>query len=229
VRLPLLISLPHAGLRVPEEVEPYCILTEAQIIEDGDEGAAEIYDFPDAVAQFVTTDIARAVVDMNRAEDDRRADGVVKTHTCWNVQVYDPFPPENVIEQLLARYHRPYHEHLMASSAGGVRLGADCHTMAAIGPPIGPGAGVERPAVCLSNADGTCPAEWLESMARCFERAFEREITINDPFRGGHIIRAHAAELPWIQVELSRAPFLSNPEKRQRVLAALSEWCAMVA
>lgn len=229
MRLPLLISLPHAGLRVPEEVEPYCILTESQIIEDGDEGAAEIYDLADQAACFVTTDIARAVVDVNRAEDDRRADGVVKTHTCWSIPVYEPFPPDEVIDQLLARYHRPYHERLTACSAGDVTLGVDCHTMAAIGPPIGPGAGAERPAVCLSNADGTCPVDWLDSMARCFERAFGREIAINDPFRGGHIIRVHAAELPWIQLELSRASFFSNAEKRRRVLAALSEWCEMMA
>ncbi|MDY7108472.1 MAG: N-formylglutamate amidohydrolase [Planctomycetota bacterium] len=225
--LPLLVSVPHAGLRVPDEVASYCILTEQQIIEDGDEGAAEIYDFPDAIAQFVTTDIARAIVDMNRAEDDCRADGVVKTHTCWNVPVYDPFPPDGVIGQLLARHYRPYHARLTECSAGGVRLGVDCHTMAALGPPIGPGAGEERPAVCLSNGDGTCPAEWLESMARCFEQAFERDVAINDPFRGGYIIRAHADELPWMQVELSRAPFLSNAEKRKRVLAALAEWCGM--
>jgi hypothetical protein len=65
-------------------------------------------------------------------------------------------------------------------------------------------------------------------MAQCFERAFETEVAINDPFRGGYIIRAHARQLPWIQVELSRAPFLINAEKRERVLAALTEWCAMM-
>jgi N-formylglutamate deformylase len=228
VTLPLLLSVPHAGVRVPDEVSGYCVLTRAQIIEDGDEGAAEIYHFPDVVAQFVTTDIARAIVDVNRAEDDRRADGVVKTHTCWDVPVYEPFPPDDMVEQLLARYYRPYHERLTASSVGEVRLGVDCHTMASIGPPIGPGPGAERPAVCLSNADGACPADWIESMARCFERAFEREVAINDPFRGGYIIRAHARELPWLQVELSRAPFLSNIEKRERVIAALGEWCAAI-
>ena len=78
--LPFLVSVPHAGLSVPPEVEGLCILEEQDIIEDGDEGAAEIY-YPlkDQVTAFVFTDIARAIVDMNRREDDRTKDGVVKT------------------------------------------------------------------------------------------------------------------------------------------------------
>jgi formiminoglutamase len=211
---------------VPPEAVPYCILTEREIAEDGDEGAAEIYALASEVEAFVTSDVARAIIDLNRAEDDRRRDGVVKTHTCWDVPVYREFPPETVIEQLLARYYRPYHVALQQRAAGGrIRLGIDCHTMAAVGPPIGPGPGIERPAVCLSNADGTCPREWIESLADCFRRAFEREATINDPFKGGFIIRSHAADLPWVQLELSRAKFLSNPEKRSRVLKALRDWC----
>jgi N-formylglutamate deformylase len=88
VKMPLLISVPHAGLRIPEVVRSICVLSERDIIEDGDEGAADVYDLAPEVLKYVRTDVARAIVDMNRAEDDRRADGVVKTHTCWNVPVY---------------------------------------------------------------------------------------------------------------------------------------------
>jgi N-formylglutamate amidohydrolase len=97
--------------------------------------------------------------------------------------------------------------------------------MAAVGPPIGPDAGKERPLICLSNADGTCPDSWLNQIAACFEDAFQVEVSLNSPFKGGHIIRSHAHELPWVQVELSRAPFLSIDQKRSYVLKALTEWC----
>ena len=43
MKLPLLLSVPHAGLQVPPEAASYCVLTPRQIEEDGDEGAAEIY------------------------------------------------------------------------------------------------------------------------------------------------------------------------------------------
>lgn len=221
--LPLLLSVPHAGLWIPPEAEPYCILSRSEIVEDGDEGADEVYAFESEVAAFVTTEVARAIVDMNRAEDDRRADGVVKTHTCWNVPVYREFPPGEAVERMLDRYYRPYHARL-SELASSVRLGIDCHTMAAKGPPIGPGPGIERPWVCLSNADGTCPNEWVERLASALERAFGANVKINDPFKGGYIIRSHSRELPWVQLELSRAPFLSNAEKRDGTLVALREW-----
>jgi formiminoglutamase len=229
VKLPLLLSVPHAGLQVPPEAEPHCILTPRQIAEDGDEGAAEIYALEAVVAAYQTTAVARAIVDLNRAPDDRRPDGVVKTHTCWNAAVYAEFPPEEVIEALLERYYWPYQQGLSRRAAsGGAILGVDCHTMLAKGPPIGPGPGVERPWVCLSNGEGTCPPSWIESLRNCFQEVFDGPVTINDPFRGGYITRTHAAEMPWVQLELSRAPFLDPAGKRERVLAALRDWCARI-
>lgn len=223
--LPLLLSVPHAGWRVPPEAKPYCILSETDLLEDGDGGAAEIYALKAEAAAFVTTEIARAVVDLNRAEDDRCPDGVVKTHTCWNIPVYRPFPPDDVIEALLAQYYRPYHQRLAELARSGVQLGVDCHTMAAEGPPVGPDPGATRPRVCLSNADMSCPRDWIESLLVCFQKQFGVDVRVNDPFRGGFITRSHSAEMPWVQVELSRGPFFTNADKREKVLAALTEWC----
>lgn len=79
-KLPLLLSVPHAGLRVPPEVTDICILSKDDIVKDGDEHAAAIYcPLEQYVNAFVTIDIARAIVDLNRAEDDFRKDGVIKT------------------------------------------------------------------------------------------------------------------------------------------------------
>jgi len=222
--LPLLISVPHAGLRVPPEASELCRLSDREIERDGDEGAREIYAIESQVARFVTTDIARAIIDLNRAENDRRKDGVVKTHTCWNVPVYKTFPSDTIIETLLARYYRPYHSRLSRLAGPALVLAVDCHTMAAIAPPIGPDPGAERPWVCLSNGDGTCPQEWLDGLRRRFVDEFGQNVTVNDPFSGGYITRTHASEMPWIQLELSRAPFLTNREKQDRVIRALGRW-----
>jgi N-formylglutamate deformylase len=222
--LPILLSVPHAGLEIPPEVEHLNLLTPDEVAADGDGGAAEIYDLESEVAAYVTTHIARAFVDMNRAEDDRRQDGVVKTHTCWNVPIYKEPLPEEAIESVLDRYYRPYHEQLSVLSRN-AKLGIDCHTMAEKGPPASPHPGRERPMVCLSNADGTCPMEWVRSLAQLFEAAFEATVSVNTPFKGGYIVRAHSRELPWIQVELSRTPVLSNQAKKQRVLEVLKYWC----
>ena len=222
--LPLIISIPHAGLTVPQEARDYCALSPEQILADGDEGAAEIYDLKSEVTVHITTDIARAVVDMNRTEDDRGRDGIVKTYTCYNARVYRKPVPEDVVEVLLERYYRPYHQRL-SKFAADAKFGIDCHTMAAVGPPCATDLDCERPNICLSNAHGTCSQEWFEKLVHCFKESFDSEISVNHPFKGGYIIRSHSSELPWVQVELSRAPFLPTDEKRERVLQALALFC----
>lgn len=222
--LPLLVSVPHAGLEVPPELEHLNLLVPGEIAADGDGGAEEIYDLESEVAAFVTTRVARAFVDVNRAEDDRRRDGVVKTHTCWDVPIYKEPLPRELIERVLGRYYRPYHEQLRGLSRS-ARLGIDCHTMAATGPPGAPDPGRERPMVCLSNADRTCPMEWVRSLARLFEEAFQATVSINRPFKGGYIVRAHFRELPWIQIEISRTPVISDQAKKEIVREVLKSWC----
>lgn len=224
--LPLLLSVPHAGTEVPAEVAAHWALTPEQIVADGDEGAAELYSLADEVSAHVTTTVARAVVDLNRAPDDFSRDGAIKTHTCWEEPVWDPPLPPELADALIEDHWRPYHERLRhLGTSGRFLLGVDGHTMAAHGPPVGPDAGVERPAACLSNADGTCPQPWIESLQAALTRRLGHEVTINRPFRGGYITRTHAAEMPWLQIELSRAPFASLAAKREAVLGALIELC----
>jgi formiminoglutamase len=224
MKLPLIVSVPHAGLTVPEEVRSYCVLTPKQILADSDEGAAEIYNLKSEAAAYITTSVARAIVDMNRAENDRGRDGIVKTHTCYGIPVYCQSIPEDVVEILLDSYYRPYHR-AISECDGNVKLGIDCHTMASVGPPTAPDTGRDRPRVCLSNASGTCSQDWFDKLVHCFKKSFDCEISVNNPFKGGYIIRSHCSELPWMQIELSRAPFLGIAEKRKRVLDALTLFC----
>ncbi|MBD3267968.1 N-formylglutamate amidohydrolase [bacterium] len=221
VTLPVILSLPHAGLEVPNLVKNACRLTRQDIIADGDEGAAAIYDLKNEVSQFITTPIARAIVDLNRSPDDRNKDGVVKTHTCWDVPIYDPQPDRAVIDRLLQTYYYPYHQKLSHPKKD-IRFGLDCHTMAEFAPPIEDQPGTRRPSICLSNVNGlTFPDKWMERFRDLLLEQFDIFVQINHPFRGGYIIRRHYHERPWLQVEFSRAAFLPNEEKRKRFLSAL--------
>lgn len=230
-KLPLLISVPHAGLQIPPEVDSINLLSLNDIIQDGDVGAAEIYGpLKEQVRHFVSMPIARAYVDLNRAEDDIRIDGIVKTHTCWNVPIYEKPLSQDIIQQLITRYHRPYHRQLTAISNKQVILAIDCHTMAEYGPPVGPDTGIKRPLVCLGNVNGqSCPDDWLEYLAVCFADQFDGDVTTNKPFSGGYITQNHGTEMPWIQLELSRSEHISMDEKGARVLAALHCWCSRIS
>ncbi|MEW8287777.1 MAG: N-formylglutamate amidohydrolase [Candidatus Thiodiazotropha endolucinida] len=222
--LPILISVPHGGTTVPELLVENCRLNHEQIVHDGDEYALEIYSpFEEEVAAFVTTDIARAVLDMNRAKDDIRKDGVVKTHTCWNIPIWKTPITQKEIKWLLDNHHKPYHQQLSAyANKPGILLAVDCHTMAEFGPPVGPDPGVERPQVCLGNANGeSCPDEWMVILQKAFQYYFPGKVAINQPFSGGYITQLHGKEMPWVQLELSRGDFATPTQKNLWVRDAL--------
>ena len=202
--LPLLLSVPHAGTGVPSRLAENCLLSEAQIVRDGDEFAAEIYaPLESGVRYMVRTDVARAVLDMNRAED-----------TQW----------------LIETYHRPYHRRLSELARDrGLLLAIDCHTMAEYGPPVGPDPASKRPQACLGNVNGnSCPDEWTTILQRALQKHFPGEVTVNRPFSGGYITRFHGAEMPWIQLELSRGTFASSGEKSGWVAASIEDAVAQI-
>jgi len=220
VTLAVVVSIPHGGTEAPPELEDRVLATEADVFEDGDAFTPEIYAIGDEVAHLQAARVARAFVDLNRAEDDRppaNGDGVVKTATCFGRPIYREPLDERLTETLLAAYHRPYHAALEAVTAHpGLELGLDCHSMAATPPPMAPDREAPRPLFCLSNAFGSaCDDALLERVAASFAAAFEvspEQVALNRPFSGGYITRRHGRRpLPWIQVEMNRALYLADP------------------
>ena len=228
--LPILVSVPHAGHDVPDEIAEQCLLSQEQIIRDGDEFASELFDISTSCAEFITTKIARAFVDLNRAPNDRRVDGVVKTHTIWNESIYRTPLSERSVDSLLQAHYFPYHQRLKEFAEHGLLFAVDCHTMAAFGPPIGPDPGEKRPEICLGNVNArSFSQEWTELIFQSFVESFpEFQVTINKPFSGGYITQIHGREMPWIQLEISRSQFLANSDVKSRVLDALSMTCTQI-
>ena len=226
-KLPVLLSVPHGGVAVPPEVAGVNLLSHAEIAEDGDKGAAGIYgECRDGVLHHVEAEVARAFVDLNRARDDFSRDGVIKTHTCWNVPVYSSPPDAALRKTLLERYYEPYHARL-AALAGEVVLGVDGHTMAEVGPDVAADRGVRRPRICLGDARGASfPPELTERLADALEAEFGFRPSVNEPFSGGHITRSRPGGIPWVQVEFSREPWMHVAEKGERFLAALRAFAA---
>jgi formiminoglutamase len=223
-RLPFLLSIPHGGRKIPQEVKDRVSLSPVDLFDDGDAYTREIYDLGDRVAEVISTNIARAFVDLNRAPDDLppgNTDGAVKSHTCYGKVIYKAGlePDQTLIKTLLEKYYHPYHQRIQKTldeESPEIKLALDCHSMAAVGPEIAPDPGQRRPMICLGNRHGqTCPAEMVEELARCFREVFNLEapeVTINQPFAGGYITRTYDGNpIPWIQVEMSRALYLTPP------------------
>lgn len=231
-RLPILISIPHGGDVIAHEVKDRVHLTARDIFFDGDAKTREIYNFKNEVEAFIEMPIARAIIDVNRASNDRppkNPDGVIKTITTDKKEIYkqNKFPDDLLIEQLLEKYYFPFHNKIdRLLEEHEIILALDCHSMLAEAPPISKDAGKPRPLISLSNRGDiygepteergsvTCPPEWIYELASSFKDVFgeQGEITINDPFTGGFNSQLHFKNngIPWIQVEINRNLYLSE-------------------
>lgn len=247
--LPVIISVPHGGTEVPEEARPHCRLDMQAILKDGDTWSRELYALREPVAGFIASDIARAIIDMNRAPGDLppgNPDGIVKTVTVEKVQVWDNQggPPDTLAAHLVRTYHGSYHRKLQEfSDNSGALFGIDCHTMLPFEPGKEPGEDTRRPLICISNRGGfgaeekgeplTAPADLVLALRDALRKEFIHEsveftmggepVGVNNPFRGGYIIRTHgwASSIPWVQFEINRALYMpcgewlpENPDRK---------------
>jgi formiminoglutamase len=243
---PILVSIPHGGWRTAEEIERDWALSERDALHDGDPFTARIYDFADRVSCQIVMEYYRAVVDLNRAPDDiapENKDGVIKSHTCYDVEVYTPgcLPDDELKQLLLDKYYYPYHRKLEEwLERDDIKLGVDCHSMAAVSPPIEKDAGTARPLICLGNLGDdqgnvtpefgriTCNPDMIRFMCQEFAGVFRHEdvdievpaaATMNVPFNGGYITRQMGSRgVPFVQIEMSRALYLQKPFFDDRTL-----------
>ena len=222
-KLPVLLSIPHGGIRKPIELDGHLCITNKDLFDDSDPFVIEMYDLGDKVQRVIKSKIARAFVDLNRAQDDlppNNPDGVIKSSTCYKKPIYHERkePDDSLRTLLLELYYFPYHNSIQKSlDELELQLCLDCHSMAAIAPGISPDAkNNKRPKFCLSNNDGqTASQEMMELLASCISESYgidRGEISLNDPFHGGHITRTYGNKpVPWIQVEMNRDLYLSEP------------------
>ena len=167
--LPVLLSLPHGGLDVPEEVASRLAIDATTIYNECDLWVDDLFDFahPDltggaqedasgqSVLGRVTMPIARVLIDANRdLASLGHWDGAVKSRTSYGQAIY--LTPLSVDEQahLLDRYWHPFQdelEQLLVVHGQEVQLFLDCHNMAQVSPAAYTNPGAPRPFICLAN------------------------------------------------------------------------------
>ena len=221
-KLPILLSIPHSGTVIPQELESRLCIMEQDLFDDRDPFADKIYDVRDKVEKVVSTHIPRTFVDLNRSLQEmppENPDGIIKSTTCHQKPIYmrGKEPDERLQKILIDRYYMPYHREIQrAIMQLDLQLCLDCHSMAAVAPTISPDdTGEKRPSFCISNQDGkTSSEEMMELLASCISKSFSvsmDQIGLNVPFKGGHIVKTYGMmPVPWIQVEINRDMYLSE-------------------
>ena len=174
-KLPVLITIPHGGMLIPDELTNKIIISKKQIFEDIDPFTQQIYNLEDKVTAVFKTDIARTFIDLSRSTNDlppENPDGIIKSHTCFGKKIYNDNeqPDSEFITLLLDKYYHPFHNQLsdfIERNKNEIRLCLDCHTMAETGPVISPDKGMKRPLFCLGSRFGNAaPNDMIEKLCR---------------------------------------------------------------
>lgn len=223
INLPVLLSIPHGGTKKPPELKGHLCISEKDLFDDIDPFVIDIYDLGNKVKKVVKTHIARTFVDLNRSPHEmppENPDGLIKSSTCYQKPIYikGREPDDSLRSLLMERYYYPYHKIILQSvNELDLQLCLDCHSMASSAPNISPdGNEKKRPLFCLSNQDGkTCSNEMISHLAECISKSYfidRQDISINDPFQGGYITKTYGNNpIPWIQVEMNRKLYLTEP------------------
>lgn len=217
---PLIVSVPHAGLLIPEDIAD-ALVDPDFARHDADLYVDRLYGFArDLGATVIRSDISRTVIDLNRDPSGVSLyPGQITTGLC-PIESFDGDPlykagrePDEVeIARRRASYFDPYHAALEAElfqlreGHGRVVL-YDAHSIRSIVPRLFDG---ELPQFNIGSDGGrTCAPE----LTAAVEAACGEDRVTNGRFRGGWITRHYAAPergIHTIQMELSMRGYLDE-------------------
>ncbi|MDH5621154.1 MAG: N-formylglutamate deformylase [Gammaproteobacteria bacterium] len=220
--LPLLISVPHDGRDIPDDVAAR-MSDAGRSIPDTDWHVAELYAFArDMGASTVVANYSRYVVDLNRAADDtplypgQVATGLCPLQTFAGAAIYREGGVDDAEKaHRVATYWHPYHEHIRRTldalrSRHGYALLWDAHSIPSMVPRLFAG---ELPQLNLgSNSSASC-APKIEAAVAAVATASQYSSVINGRFKGGYITRHYGSpqdNIHALQLEIAQRAYMNE-------------------
>ncbi len=234
---PLLVSMPHVGTHVPQELLARMTRLAARL-DDTDWHVDRLYDFLDDLdASVLAATHSRYVVDLNRPPDDsslypdQDTTGLVPVDTAARERLYpqgsDPDFAE--ISQRVERYWKPYHERLAAElerlrATHGCALLWDAHSIASVLPRFFPG---RLPDLNLGTVNGrSCDAGVGERLLGIARSASAYNSVLNGRYVGGYITRRYGTPgdgVQAVQLELAQCTYMDELRPPYRFREDLAE------
>jgi len=223
-RAPLLLSLPHVGTVIPDDLAP-SLVTRALALEDTDWHLAEVYGFARELgASVLVPRFSRYVIDLNRPpENAPMYPGANNTELApTRFFTGDPLyregriPEGREIERRRETYWRPYHDALAHELARIVALHGhailwDGHSIQAEVPWLFEG---RLPDLNLGTADGASCAPSLRAALNAVLAAQSSFSHVTDGrFKGGYITRRYGRPregVHAIQLEMGLATYMDE-------------------
>ena len=240
---PLLVSLPHDGIALPEELANR-LTPEARGVPDTDWFVSRLYDFAKRLGASLLVPVnSRYVIDLNRPPDDqslypgRNTTGLCPVQRFTGEPVYLP-GQEPSADEVAARvevYWRPYHEALAGElarlrAAHGRALLWEGHSIRSTVPFLFEG---RLPDFNLGTVAGAscAPARQARIEAVLLAQG-DYTWVANGRFKGGYITRHYgrpAEGVDAVQLELAQSTYMDEatgryqPERSAKVQATLAD------
>jgi len=222
-RVPLLISMPHAGLQVTTAVRDG-LVDAAQGLPDTDWHIPRLYDFASELgASVLAAQFSRFVVDLNRPSDDKPLYAGATTGL-YPATLFEGEPlfraglepsaaeRERYLEQVWKPYHQTLENELeRLRSEFGYALLWDAHSIRAVIPHLFDG---QLPDFNLGTFNGaSCDPEIAAQLEAVCAGADGFTHVLNGRFKGGHITRHYgdpARNIHAVQLELTQRCYMEE-------------------
>ncbi|MBH3429547.1 N-formylglutamate deformylase [Pseudomonas alkylphenolica] len=223
--LPLLISMPHAGLRLTPAVKGG-LVAQAQGLPDTDWHIPRLYDFARELgASIVAAEYSRFVIDLNRPEDDKplyagATTGLYPATLFEGEPLFKEGQVPSAAERAtyLEQIWRPYHDTLRNElqrlrEQFGYALLWDAHSIRSHIPHLFDGT---LPDFNLGTFNGaSCDPQLAERLQGVCTGFAHYSHVLNGRFKGGHITRHYgdpANNIHAVQLELAQRTYMEERE-----------------
>lgn len=221
--VPLVVSIPHTGTYVPDDIAASFASDYIRSLPMTDWHLHELYDFlPHMGITTVYATYSRFVADLNRPPDaqplypGRFETGLVSLETFQGEPIYGEPPAPEEIEARRELVHAPYHAALQAlldetNARFGHAVLIDAHSVATHASKLH---GELTEDIYLGNRDESTCAPWLIDSVEAAMRAGGLRTVRNRPYKGGYIT-AHYGALDWVdalQIEMAQPVYMDQAD-----------------
>jgi len=228
-KVPIVISVPHCGLEIPDELKEDYVDSQLKSLDDADWFVHDLYDF--ASEMGITIIYAKYhlwLIDLNRDvksvplyNDGRLITGLCSTTDFFGNPIYKngKVPNQKEVDRRLTTYFWPYYAKIESllderKAEFGEVLLWDAHSIRERVPTIQKD---PFPDMILGNDNQSTASNNLIDAA--FNQLCEGEYQINHnmPFKGGHITRYFGKpvnNINALQLEMNKVLYMDDSEKR---------------
>lgn len=217
---PILLSIPHSGLEIPEGIQVRINLNAKRIHTDW-EMHTFIKDFP---FTSISSKLSRYIVDVNRSKYTSKTSAlpIIPRYDEVGIPLFKQYPSKNLQNEWIAKYYIPYYDAIFEQIKLRERNFSkicllDLHSY--------DDKHFKTDKIILSTQNGTTISkESFEFIVDCFKKE-QLSIQVDTPFKGGNIIHeiSKQSNIEAIQIEIPYSMYLCEKKLDKNKLENIQE------